>query len=143
MIESTAESIDKPTAIVWPCLMLTAALLLVFPVFAYFGYSRHAMNGVAAAGVAGTVCWLGGLASLLMIGMFRGQAAINATLLGMVFRTGLPLVVGVTLSELGGTLAQAGVFGMILGYYLVALVIDTLLSVRLVGSAKQSFGKAS
>jgi hypothetical protein len=55
-------------------------------------------------------------------------------LLGTLFRTGLPLVVGFALHRAGGELARAGVFGMILCYYLVALLVETVLSVRVIGS---------
>ena len=144
MSETTAESIDRPPRVALSCLLLTGALLLVFPLFAFFGYTRHGSMGLVAAAVAGTVCWIGGVASLALVGLFRGQqAAVQGTLLGMLFRTGSPLVVGVMFVQSGGELARSGVFGMILGYYLVALVIDTVLSVWLVSSAKQSLGKAS
>ena len=144
MSKARANSAGSSLGLAWSCLVLTTALLVVFPAFAYVGFSRSGLNGLASAAVAGTVCWLSGLASLLLIGLFRGaQAVVSAMLMGMVFRTGVPLAVGLILAQQGGQLARAGVFGMILGYYLVTLVVDTLLSVRLVGSEKQSFSKTS
>ena len=114
------------------CGLLTLALLLVFPLFAWFGHSRHGMLGVQAAGVACAVCWVG-MAALLAVIVVRGsQKVLHGALLGMIFRTGLPLATGVILTSQGGDLARAGVFGMILGFYLVALVVETLLSLRFV-----------
>jgi len=137
--KAVANSAGSSPRLAQSCLILTAALLAVFPAFAYFGYLRSGASGLTAAGVAGGVCWLAGLVSLMLIGTFRGQqAAVNALLLAILVRTGLPLVVGLVLTEQGGELARAGVFGMILGYYLVALVVDTLLSVRLLSSGKES-----
>jgi hypothetical protein len=45
---------------------------------------------------------------------------------------GLPLAAGMALNEAVPLLADAGVFWMILGLYLVALVAETLLSLRFV-----------
>ena len=144
MNKSIANSSDNWIDLAWSCLIMTAVLLAVFPVFAYFGFSRSGQWGVTAAGVAGGVCWLSGLTPLLLIGMFRGpQAALNAALIGILFRMGLPLCVAVAFAQQGGELAQAGILGMILGYYLVTLVVDTLLSIRLVSSANEPLSKAS
>ena len=62
------------------------------------------------------------------------EKAVTNILLAIFFRTGLPLGAGFLLQGAGGELAQAGVFGMILCYYLVALLVETILSVRLIGS---------
>ena len=118
------------------CGMLTLALLVVFPVFAWFGYSRHGMLGVQAATVAGSLCWAGGMLALLTVVVVRGsEKVLQRFLLGMFFRMGLPLVAGLDLKERGGDLAQSGVFEMILGFYLVALVVETVLSLRFVAPA--------
>jgi len=46
-------------------------------------------------------------------------------------------VAGVILHSHGGALAAAGVFAMILGYYLVSLAAETLLAIRVMGAAKR------
>ena len=135
---------EKPrTNIALSCVLLTVALLVSFPAFALFGYTQHGMVGVVAAAVAGGVCWMGGLLALLLVGLVRGrEQMVHATLLGMLFRTGLPLITGIVLTRAGGPLAEAGVFAMILVYYLIGLSIETVLSVRLIGAA-QHVAKAS
>ena len=55
---------------------------------------------------------------------------------------GLPMGVGLALTRTGGPLAEAGLFGMILVFYLVGLVVETILSVRILGSS-QGVAKAS
>ena len=118
------------------CGTLTLALLVVFPLFAWYGHSRHGMLGVQAATVAGSICWAGGMLALLAVVVVRGsQKVLHGALLGMIFRMGLPLGAGVVLTSQGGDLANAGVFGMILGFYLVTLVVETLLSLRFVAPA--------
>jgi hypothetical protein len=126
------------------CLVLSAALLLAFPGFAWFGYCRSGAAGLLAAVVAGAVCWFGALAALVVVGLMRGgPQVLHGVLLSMFFRMGLPLVAGITLSQAGGPLAEAGVFGMIVVYYLIGLFVETLLSVRLVGSSTGGIAKAS
>ena len=115
------------------CGALTLALLLVLPLFAWYGHSHHGMLGVQAAVVAGSICWAGGMLALLAVVVVRGtQKVLHGALAGMFFRAGLPLAAGVVLTSQGGDLAEAGVFGMILGFYLVTLVVETLLSLRFV-----------
>jgi hypothetical protein len=123
--------------------MLSLALLIVFPGFAWFGYRSSGVAGFWSAAIAGLVSWVGALTALLLVGLTRGTpAAVHATLLGTLFRTGSPLIVGLVLQQQGGQLARAGVFGMILCYYFVALLVETVLSVRLIGDTKQSAVKA-
>jgi hypothetical protein len=102
------------------------------------------MNGLWAAVVAGGICWLGAMAALLLVGLMRGgPQVVHGTLLGMLFRMGLPLAAGLLLTVRGGPLADAGVFGMIVVYYLIGLLVETLLSVSLVGSSTGTVVKAS
>ncbi len=55
----------------------------------------------------------------------------------MIFRMGVPLVFGVALQQGHEQLAAAGIFGTILLYYLLSLVVETLLSLRLIPSTLQ------
>jgi hypothetical protein len=119
-------------------------MLLAFPFFAAFGYTRAGLVGVEAAAVAGGICWLGAAPSLFLMGWLRGGPhVVSGVLLGMLIRMGLPLAIGLLLAQTGGPLAKAGVFGMIVGYYLVGLLIETLLSVRLIGASAPDAARAS
>ena len=112
---------------------------LVFPVFAWFGHHQHGWDGVASSGVAAGVCWLGAVVAWVLGGSLgRGGMAAHGVLLGMLFRMGIPLAVGIALDRRGGPLADAGVFGMILIYYFVTLVAETAVSLKLLPPAKKS-----
>lgn len=138
------DSTTSKTGLPLACLLLTGAMLLAYPGFAAFAYFRHGPMGLVAAAVAGTVCWAGALGALVLVGLVRnGPQAIHATLLGMFFRMGGPLIIGLLLNQAGGPLAEAGVFGMIVGYYLVGLVVETLLSVRLIGTSTRGVARAA
>ena len=129
---------SRPTSLWTASAALTLVTAAVFPVFAGIGYWRAGWSGVGAAGVAAGVCWTGGVLALIAMGLFRSSRnAVNGILVGMACRTGLPLVAGLVLHRRGGALAAAGVFAMILGYYLVILVAETLLAIRVTGGSKR------
>ncbi len=115
------------------CAIIAAVLLPFAAVIAWFGYRHAGLLGLEAAGIAFAVCWLS--ASLaLSIAWIGHQINFSALAVfgGMLVRMGLPLGVGLALKKLSPDLSEAGVFTMILGLYLVALVVETLLSLRYV-----------
>ncbi len=115
------------------CALVGLALLPVAAGVAWLGYARSGLVGVAAATIAASVCWLS--ACLALVSVFVGQrldAGIQGILAGMLFRMGLPLAVAMAFKYNSPPLAEAGIFWMILGLYLVALVVETLLSLRFV-----------
>lgn len=115
------------------CLLLTTLWLLTGPLVAWYGHAQHGADGILAALTAGGVCWLGALLALIFTRLLSGSQAVQGLMLSMLFRMGLPLAAGALLTLAGGPLAKAGVLGMILLYYLVFLVAETLLSVWLLG----------
>ena len=120
------------------CLALTAVVLLaLLLVGAVVGNSRGS-TGVMAASTAAAICWFGSTVALLMAGYSsRSNQAVHGHLLGMFFRLGLPLVAGMCLQKAGGPLADAGVFGLIVVFYLVTLVAETVLSLRFIKHSQQ------
>ena len=129
---------NRPTSLWTASVALTLITAAVFPVFAGIGHWRTGWSGVGAAGVAAGVCWTGGVLALIAAGLFRSSRnAVNGILVGMGCRTGLPLVAGLVLHRGGGELAAAGVFAMILGYYLVILVAESWLAIRVTGGSKR------
>ena len=73
-----------------------------------------------------------GVVALVLTAALRSpKRAVAGVLLGMLFRMGVPLGTGIFLHRQGGPLAKAGVFGMILGFYLLTLLVETLLALRL------------
>jgi hypothetical protein len=90
-----------------------------------------------ASAVAASVCLVASSLALVVTAYGTGgrQGAVGGILLGLFCRTGLPLIVGLLVIHGSQALARANVFGMILIYYLVTLVAETVLSVRLIGAA--------
>ena len=121
--------------IVRSCAVLAAVVVLAFPAFAWYGFAQSGFNGILAAVVAAGVCFGGAVAALLVTTLLIGpQSGVQGTLLGTMFRTGVPLGAAVALSQ-GGPLTETGVVGMILIYYLLTLSVETLLAVLLLRPA--------
>lgn len=125
------------------CLLYAGVLLLAFPLFAGIGWSQFGANGIWSALVAMSVCLVAGeLALVVSCWAGVGTQGVNGVLGGMLIRMGMPLAVAFLLYKQQGPLAEAGILYMILGYYLLSLVVETLLSVRLTAGRKAALSDA-
>lgn len=116
---------------IWLSVAVLATLGVAVPIVR----ANHGNMGIAAAGIAAGVCWLsGGLALAVLMWWKRRNLPIQGALSAIGVRTFIPLGTGVILSSRGGELAEAGVFGLIVVFYLVTLVVDTLISIKVVGT---------
>lgn len=119
-------------------LLLAGALLALFPLVAWYHFPQHGWLSVQAAAVAGAICGVSASAALLITALFPTQQAVQGLLLSMLIRMGLPLGLGLLLSETNEPLARANVFGMIVINYLLALALETVLAVWVTGANKSS-----
>jgi hypothetical protein len=119
--------------------LLTLVFLLATPLFAYFSYQSHGWDGILAACVAALICWAAGLVALAVQVLFpQPQQVGNAVGLGMLMRMGICLSAGIFFTKAGGPLVEAGVLGMIVGFYLIGLLVETLLALRLAANLKSN-----
>lgn len=125
----------KPVRLGSSLVWLTVALLAVFPLFAWVARYQHGQWGLIAAAVAGGICWAGGAAALVCAALLNRSSPVAGVLAGMLFRMGLPLAGGVILQQTHAELAAAGIFGTVVLYYLITLVVETTLSIRLLRGA--------
>jgi len=115
------------------CVWLTIVVLVALLVIGGMIGQARGINGALAAGVAAALCWLGSTAALVIAGISsRKNHAVQGHLLGTIFRLGLPLVAGIVLQKFGGPLAEAGVFGLIVVFYLITLIAETVLALRFI-----------
>jgi hypothetical protein len=128
-----------PTS-VWGCIALfTFLFALAAPLVglaARESLPAYGRAGLVATCLAAFICWFASVASLLCTSVFRGpQVALFSMLFGMLFRMGLPLMVGMMVNSSIPQLAAVGVFGQIVVFYLISLVLERMLSLSLVSSA--------
>jgi len=118
-------------------LVVTLVFLLAFPAFGWWGLHFHGLSGVSAAVVAGLVCWVAGLVALATVAVLnKPQQVVHAVAMGMLLRMVIPMAAGMLLVKASAPLAEAGVFGMIVGFYLIGLVVETYLAVQLVAGPR-------
>jgi hypothetical protein len=115
--------------------MLTACGLLTY----FYAWQVYGRDGVVASVSAAAVCWAGAGLAMSLSGLFRQpERALAMTAVGMALRMGLPLVAVLVVAVQGGALAEARFVIYILAYYLVALVVETWLTVKLVSTPQRA-----
>lgn len=121
--------------------LLTFVMLAALAIGGWLAYTRQGAAGLQATIVAAGVNWFAASVALLCLERFRrvGQA-LSGILLGMLVRLGLPLAVGIILDHKAGDLSRAGVFGWIVVFYLIALIAETSLSVRILRHSRRPAG---
>ena len=105
-----------------------APLALLIAAICSGGLSR---DSVVVAAIAGSICWIAGAAALSVTTVAtRLGTPVQGVLLGMLFRMGLPLAAIVIFTQSNHPLA-ASLAPTMLGVYLITLVLETLLSLRI------------
>ena len=113
--------------------LLGAALLVTSLFSCVLTAGAQGSVGIVAVGCAFLICWISGtLALWITLFTSESQNAVSGMFLSIAVRTGLPLALGVIATIIGGPLAEAGIFGYILAHYLVGLLAETLIAVRLI-----------
>ncbi len=114
-------------------LMMIATLAIVVAVV----FEREGLSGIVASAIAASVCWAAAVGALLVTRQFTNTTdAVSGVLGATLIRTGVPMAAAVLISSNSPTLAAAGVFGKFVIFFLVALAVETCLSVSLVNAAK-------
>jgi hypothetical protein len=131
--DSNPDTNRRPLGILGRCAILALSVSLFSPLVAWYAWQSHGTTGVWAAAVAACVCWLGATIALVSTSRVRGPlTGMYALFYGMLFQAGLPFVAGLILSQSHGALARAGVFNLIVVYYLFTLLVKTWLVLPMV-----------
>ena len=115
--------------------MLCAAVTLGGAILGAYQYAEHGVAGLEAVAIATIACGLSSLLSLIVAGRLRGTTyAVAGQLGGMLIRIAPPLVVVFMLGPRLPSIAAAGLFGCTVACFLFALLVESVLLVRLVRS---------
>lgn len=121
------------------CALFTAALLIAVVPAGAVAFNRHAVLGVLSVALAALLVGLAGNAAVVAAGWYRHTPqAVSGVLAGTVVGLFVPLVGGLVAESVSPALAEAGLMGWTVTFYLAALLIKTLLIVRLVGAPDAS-----
>ena len=126
----------NPLRFQWkPLVIISVVLGLAFAAVTWYGYLDFTDNEMKAAGIAVFLCWLGSVLGLIPPMFLRGpEHAVNGVLAGMLFRMFIPLAGAFLCSQQSEQLRNAHILYFTLGFFLLALIVDTLLSVNLIKS---------
>lgn len=93
---------------------------------------QYGTGAYLASAVSAAMIWAVGSLSLLIVALAPTPAArVNAALLGMLIRMGLPMLALMYFTKSNHSLAAEGIVGLLVVHYLLGLIVETLLSVRL------------
>lgn len=140
MSESPARQISqRPPSLMLACLLLAVAAAVAVAAVGFVAYQQQGLTGLQAAVVAGVVCWLSATAALLLAGSLRNTPhAVSGILGGTLLRLLPPLAAAGLCSVAAPAISQAGLFGYMVLFFLVMLVVETLLLVWLLGFGRRS-----
>lgn len=117
------------------CGALALAMALSGALFGSIAHARHGTLGAAAVAVAALTCGMSAMAALLLAGALAGTRwGVHGIMVASLIRFSLPLAVVAASAAVQGPLARAGLYGYMVIFFLIALVIETLLLVGLIQS---------
>ena len=121
-------------------LIITLVLGGVFPLIAWIGYEQYQQAGLKAVLIAALLCWvasiIGMIPSILVRYSEQPEQGVNAVLMGTLIRMSIPLGGGFILHQSVEKLADAKILMFTLIYYLIALIVDTILALKIVQTNK-------
>ena len=121
-------------------LIITLVLGGVFPLIAWIGYEQYQLAGLNAVLIAALLCWvasiIGMIPSILVRDSEQPEQGVNAVLMGTLIRMSIPLGGGFILHQSVEKLADAKILMFTLIYYLIALIVDTILALKFVQANK-------
>lgn len=132
-----AESVElPPVRFHWkPLVIITIVLGLTFTAVAWYGYREFTDMEMKAAGIAAFLCWLGSVLGLIPPMYLRGaENAVSGLLAGMLFRMFIPMAGAFLLQQGNEQWRNAHIMYFTLGFFLLALIVDTILGVQLIKS---------
>lgn len=120
--------------------LLVGIMVALYAAAAPVAYHFAAGTGVVAASVAAAICLVPSLTALTISSVLRGpQNALAGLLLAMFARTGVPLLLALLIFR-RGPLADAGAIYYLIVFYLVALGLETWLSLPASGATPEQAG---
>lgn len=141
---ATTRRSDSTRKLARRCTILTAVELATFLAVGGVLAQSSVPSGWTAAAAAAGLCWVGSIIALVLTGVCRAPGvAVQALLLGIFTRTGVPLAGGLALSFQSPALSQGGLMPALLVCYLVTLVVETGLSLGLVAGPRAAVTAAA
>lgn len=118
------------------CSLLAVTLALAAALGGSVAHGRHGAWAAAAVLVAAATCWTSATAALVLAARLSSTRwGVQGIMAAGFIRFSMPLVVVAASALVQGPLARAGLFGYMVAFFLLSLVIETLLLVGVIRSS--------
>ena len=125
------------------CSLLAVTLSLAAALGGSVAHGRNGALAGLAVVVAALTCWLSATAALVLAArLSTTRWGIQGIMAAGFIRFSLPLMVVAASALVQGPLARAGLFGYMVAFFLLSLVVETLLLVGVIRSSDASHSVA-
>jgi len=132
-VSNASQSRLSVQALVASCALLAAVIVPAAGIVSWIVNRQLSTGTIVSAAVGGGICLFAASAALVTTFVANQiHAPVQGVLASLAIRMGLPLIALIALPKFGGALAAPGISATILGVYLVSLIVETILSVRMV-----------
>jgi hypothetical protein len=115
------------------CSVLTLAVWVAAALGGSIEHGRLGVLAASALAVAALTCWVSATVALVLSARLAGTRwAVPGIMAAGLVRFSLPLVVVAASALVQGPLSRAGLFGYMVGFFLLALIVETLLLVAMI-----------
>lgn len=127
-----ASELNRRTGLSLPaaCCWLALAVGIAAALGGSIEHGRHGALAAVALIVAALTCWLSATVALVLAARLAGTRwAVPGIMAAGLVRFSLPLLVVAASALVQGPLSGAGLFGYMVGFFLLALLVETVLLV--------------
>jgi hypothetical protein len=118
------------------CSLLALTLAVAAALAGSVEHGRHGTLAAVAVGVAALTCWLSATAALVLAARLSSTRwGVPGIMAAGFVRFSLPLMVVAASALVQGPLSRAGLFGYMVAFFLLALLVETLLLVGVIRSS--------
>jgi hypothetical protein len=119
------------------CSLLALAVGVAAALGGSIEHGRHGMLAAVALWAAALTCWLSATCALVLAARLSGTRwAVSGIMAAGLVRFSLPLMVVAASALVQGPLSQAGLFGYMVAFFMLSLVVETLLLVAILRSTE-------
>lgn len=115
------------------CSLLALAVGVAAALGGSIEHGRHGALAASALIVAALTCWISATFALVLAARLAGTRwAVPGIMAAGLVRFSLPLLVVAASALVQGPLSRAGLFGYMVGFFMLALLVETLLLVAVI-----------
>jgi drug/metabolite transporter (DMT)-like permease len=133
---SQTSNVRQPPSLAGACARLAIVVIIAYPIVALIGEQMVKKPVWETAGLAAALCWLSATLALVLFHHFRKAGNPAAAILaGTLVKPGIPLIVSLIAVERSEKLRDEYFLPIVLVFYFITLVADTMLTLALARGA--------